>query len=121
MSVGRSRLRVAGTAAGTALLLLCTGLVMAPAQAAVSAVQTAQFTGARPSATRVPFSISDKVSASVDVATGNLLVTTSDLSLPGIQNDLQLGLVFNSLRLVSSAALPSGSAGAGWATRTRAL
>ncbi|MET7283734.1 RHS repeat-associated core domain-containing protein [Kribbella sp. NPDC005582] len=90
---------------------------MAPAQAAVSAVQTAQFTGARPSATRVPFSISDKVSASVDVATGNLLVTTSDLSLPGIQNDLQLGLVFNSLRLASGAALPSGSAGAGWAMR----
>ncbi len=90
---------------------------MAPAQAAVSAVQTAQFTGARPSATRMPFSISDKVSASVDVATGNLLVTTSDLSLPGIQNDLQLGLLFNSLRLVSGAALPSGSAGAGWAMR----
>ncbi|GAA0584386.1 RHS repeat protein [Kribbella sandramycini] len=117
MSVGRSRLRAAGTAAGTALVLLCTGLVMAPAQAEVSAVQTAQFTGARPSATRLPFSVSDKVNASVDVATGNLLVTTSDLSLPGIQNDLQLGLVFNSLRLVPGAALPSGAAGAGWAMR----
>ncbi|MFF1819479.1 RHS repeat-associated core domain-containing protein [Kribbella sp. NPDC058245] len=117
MSVERSRLRAAGTAAGTVLMLLCTGLVMTPAHAAVSAVQTAQFTGPRPSATRVPFSISDKVSASVDVATGNLLVTTSDLALPGIQNDVQLGLVFNSLRLVSGAALPSGSAGAGWAMR----
>jgi YD repeat-containing protein len=75
------------------------------------------FTGPRPSATRIPFSISDKAIMSVDVATGNLLVTTSDLTLPGIQGDLQLGLDYNSLRLAAGAALPSGSAGAGWAMR----
>ncbi|ANZ43512.1 hypothetical protein BBK82_43230 [Lentzea guizhouensis] len=78
---------------------------------------TAALTGPRPSATRIPFSISDKVSASVDVGTGNLLVTTSDLALPGIQGDLQLGLTYNSLRLGAGTALPSGSAGAGWAMR----
>jgi RHS repeat-associated protein len=92
-------------------------IAVVPAQAGTTAVLTAQFTGPRPSATRIPFSISDKVSASVDVATGNLLVTTSDLSLPGIQGDLQLGLDYNSLRLAAGAALPSGSAGAGWAMR----
>ncbi|ADB30387.1 YD repeat protein [Kribbella flavida DSM 17836] len=90
---------------------------MTPAEAGTTAVHTALFTGARPSATRIPFSISDKVSASVDVATGNLMVTTSDLALPGIQGDLQLGLTYNSLRLGSGAALPSGSAGVGWAMR----
>ncbi|MEV6415351.1 DUF6531 domain-containing protein [Kribbella sp. NPDC051718] len=90
---------------------------MLPAQAGTTAVLTAQLTGPRPSATRIPFSISDKVSASVDVGTGNLLVTTSDLALPGIQGDLQLGLDYNSLRLAAGAALPSGAAGAGWAMR----
>ncbi|WP_184796946.1 RHS repeat-associated core domain-containing protein [Kribbella italica] len=104
--------------AAAALMLFSGGAIVAlPAQAGTAAVLTAQFTGARPSATRIPFSISDKVSASVDVATGNLLVTTSELSLPGIQSDLQLGLTYNSLRLAAGAALPSGSAGAGWAMR----
>ncbi|WP_410626763.1 RHS repeat-associated core domain-containing protein [Amycolatopsis sp. cmx-8-4] len=92
-------------------------LAVTPAEAGPAAVLTPTLTGARPSATRIPFPISDKVSASVDVGTGNLLVTTSELALPGIQEDLQLGLTFNSLRLGSGAALPSGSAGAGWAMR----
>lgn len=100
-------------------LMLVSGSVAAavPAQAGTSAVLTPVLTGPRPSATRIPFAISDKVSASVDVGTGNLLVTTSDLVLPGIQEDLQLGLAYNSLRLGAGAALPSGSAGAGWAMR----
>ncbi len=104
--------------AATALLLLSGCLIAVPtAQAGPAAVLTPTFTGPRPSATRIPFPISDKVSASVDVGTGNLLVTTSELALPGVQGDLQLGLTYNSLRLGSSAALPSGSAGAGWAMR----
>ncbi|GHH43727.1 type IV secretion protein Rhs [Lentzea cavernae] len=44
-------------------------------------------------------------------------MTTSDLALPGIQHDLQLGLTYNSLRLGAGTALPSGAAGAGWAMR----
>ncbi|MGZ3145983.1 RHS repeat-associated core domain-containing protein [Lentzea chajnantorensis] len=105
-------------AAVVALMLLSGSVVaVAPTPAEAVAVLTAGMTGPRPSATRIPFSISDKVSASVDVGTGNLLVTTSDLALPGIQGDLQLGLTYNSLRLGTGAALPSGSAGAGWAMR----
>jgi RHS repeat-associated protein len=104
--------------AATAVMLFSTSLITATsAQAGLAAVLTPTLTGPRPSATRIPFPISDKVSASVDVGTGNLLVTTSDLALPGIQADLQLGLTYNSLRLASSAALPSGAAGAGWAMR----
>ncbi len=41
-------------------------------------------TGQRKSATTLPFPITDQTNASVDVGTGNLLVTTSALSLPGV-------------------------------------
>ncbi|WP_442792289.1 DUF6531 domain-containing protein [Amycolatopsis sp. NBC_01307] len=118
MSTRRTSCRRPALVVATTLVLLSGGLLaVTPAEAGPAAVLTPTLTGARPSATRIPFPISDKVSASVDVGTGNLLVTTSELALPGIQADLQLGLTFNSLRLGSGAALPSGSAGAGWAMR----
>lgn len=41
-------------------------------------------TGQRKSATTLPFPITDQTNASVDVGTGNLLVTTSAMSLPGV-------------------------------------
>ncbi|SEF20674.1 RHS repeat-associated core domain-containing protein [Amycolatopsis pretoriensis] len=105
-------------AVATALVLLSGGLLaVTTAEAGTAAVLTPTLGGPRPSATRIPFPISDTVSASVDVGTGNLLVTTSDLALPGIQGDLQLGLTYNSLRLGTGTALPSGAAGAGWAMR----
>lgn len=75
------------------------------------------LTGARPSATRLPFPISDRVSASVDVGTGNLLITSTELVLPGIDRDVQLGLTYNSLLLGTGSVLPSGAAGPGWAMR----
>jgi RHS repeat-associated protein len=73
--------------------------------------------GARPNATRVDFPVGDRVGASVDVGTGNLLVNTTDLTLPGIQGDVQLGLDFNSLLLGAGSPLPSGSPGPGWQMR----
>ncbi|MDT8910042.1 RHS repeat-associated core domain-containing protein [Amycolatopsis sp. PS_44_ISF1] len=103
--------------ATTAVLLSGGALATTPAEAGTTTALTPVLTGPRPSATRIPFPISDKVSASVDVGTGNLLLTSSDLALPGIQGDLQLGLTYNSLRLGPGAALPDGSAGAGWAMR----
>jgi RHS repeat-associated protein len=115
----RSSRRGRRAAAILTATMVLSGSVLAgtPAQAGTTAVLTPILTGPRPSATRIPFPISDKVSASVDVGTGNLLLTTSDLAVPGIQGDLQLGLTYNSLRLGTGAALPSGSAGAGWAMR----
>ncbi|WP_181408443.1 RHS repeat-associated core domain-containing protein [Schumannella sp. 10F1B-5-1] len=54
-------------------------------------------TGARPGATQLPFPISDQVSARVDVATGNLLVSTSSLSLVGVNGPVKVGQSYNSL------------------------
>lgn len=53
-------------------------------------------TGQRKSATTLPFPITDQTSASVDVGTGNLLVTTSAMSLPGVVSSTQIGVSYNS-------------------------
>lgn len=73
--------------------------------------------GPRPNATTLDFQAGPRVAASVDVGTGNLLVTTTDLTLPGVQSDLQLGLDFNSLLLRTGSPLPAGAAGKGFAMR----
>ncbi|WP_198675884.1 RHS repeat-associated core domain-containing protein [Kribbella monticola] len=65
----------------------------------------------------MPFAVSDRVSASVDVGTGNLLVTTTEITLPGISTDVELGLTYNSLALASGSAAPSGAGGLGWSMR----
>lgn len=83
---------------------------------ALTAVNPAPV-GPRPNATRVDFRVGDRVSASVDVGTGNLSVTTTDLTLPGIGNDVQLGQSFNSLLLASTSPLVKGTSGFGWAAR----
>ncbi|WP_141399128.1 RHS repeat-associated core domain-containing protein [Curtobacterium sp. 'Ferrero'] len=53
-------------------------------------------TGQRSSATTLPFPITDQTNASVDVGTGNLLVTTSALSLPGVTQNTTIGAAYNS-------------------------
>ncbi|RNI25420.1 RHS repeat protein [Flexivirga caeni] len=73
------------------------------------------LTGARQSATRVPFTVSPQVSASVDVGTGNLMVTTTDHLIGALNGQLQsLGLTYNSLTLGSGSAVSSGEGGRGW-------
>ncbi len=53
-------------------------------------------TGQRKSATTLPFPITDQTNASVDVGTGNLLVTTTALSLPGVTQNTTIGAAYNS-------------------------
>ncbi len=53
-------------------------------------------TGQRTSSTTLPFPISDQTNASVDVGTGNLLVTTSALTLPGVTQSTTIGAAYNS-------------------------
>ncbi|MFJ3386061.1 hypothetical protein ACIPNL_18025, partial [Curtobacterium sp. NPDC090221] len=53
-------------------------------------------TGQRTSATTLPFPITDQTNASVDVGTGNLLVTTSAMSLPGVTQNSTIGAAYNS-------------------------
>jgi RHS repeat-associated protein len=66
--------------------------------------------GARPGATRLPLQISDQVSGSVDVGTGNLMLSVNGLSLPGVHADVPLGAVFNS----QAANTTAGDAAARW-------
>ncbi|WP_228518143.1 beta strand repeat-containing protein [Curtobacterium sp. VKM Ac-1376] len=53
-------------------------------------------TGQRTSATTLPFPITDQTNTSVDVGTGNLLVTTTALSLPGVTQNTTIGAAYNS-------------------------
>lgn len=64
--------------------------------ASTGAQNTVGLLGSRPGATRLPVPVSDTVSASVDVGTGNLSVSIGALSLPGVNGDASLGMVYNS-------------------------
>ncbi|MDF8263211.1 RHS repeat-associated core domain-containing protein [Luteipulveratus flavus] len=83
-----------------------------PATAAGTADPVAA--GARPGATRIPFRVSDQVSASVDVGTGNLMVSTTDRTMPSIKGMQSFGLMYQSLSQSSGSQVKSGAAGAGW-------
>ena len=54
------------------------------------------LTGSRASATNLSFGISDQTSAQVDVATGNLMLSTVGLSLPGVTSTTPIGASYNS-------------------------
>lgn len=71
------------------------GLAVMPV-ASTGAQATIGKLGSRPGATRLPVPVNDHVRGSVDVGTGNLMVSVTGLSLPGISGDVPLGLVFNS-------------------------
>ncbi|MEC5153482.1 YD repeat-containing protein, partial [Cryobacterium sp. CAN_C3] len=79
----------------------CAALVGGVAQTAQAALPTGPaatgLTGSRSNATALSFGISDQVAASVDVATGNLLVATQGLNLPGVNNTVSIGQTYNSL------------------------
>lgn len=77
-------------------------------------VSPAVGSGARPGATRLSFAVSDHAGAQVDVGTGNLLVTTDDLSLPGINGNTGLGLSYNSAAIGTDATSATSPAGYGW-------
>lgn len=52
--------------------------------------------GARPGQTALPIPISDRVNATVDVATGNLNLSVGVLSLPGVTTSTGIALQYNS-------------------------
>ena len=83
--------------------------VAAPANAALPPAQAVVgMTGSRPSATQIPFSISDQVSAAVDVATGNLTVSNSSLSLRGVTGDVAISQTYNLMGApIGSTTVPS--------------
>lgn len=61
-------------------------------------VSPALGAGERPGATLIPFTIGDKIAAQVDVGSGNLLVTSTQFSLPRRNGStLDVGLAYNSV------------------------
>ncbi|MDT4987449.1 MAG: hypothetical protein QOI74_1543, partial [Micromonosporaceae bacterium] len=71
-------------------------------------------TGSPHNATELSFGLTDKLSAQVNVASGNLLVESADMTLAGIGTDVTLGAAYNSLLVGSS--LQTGAFGPGWRT-----
>lgn len=109
--VGR---RVRGVSLATVVAVTAATLVLGvagPAHAVLPpAAATTGLTGVRPSATSIPFAVSDQVSASVDVATGNLLVSNTSLSLVGVTGPVTIGQSYNSLgSTIGSTSIPSAT------------
>ncbi len=67
--------------------------------------------GQRPNATRLSFTAGDSVRAQVDVGSGNLLVTVRGVTLPGVNQQVQLGAYYNS---AASDKTPIPRLGKGW-------
>lgn len=88
----RSALAVVVSAA-----MVATSGVAAFAAGLPAGPSTTGVTGLRPSATRIPFSISDRASATVDVGTGNLNLSADLLDLPGVAGSSAIGIAYNSL------------------------
>lgn len=92
----------------------CDATACSPSSALQSAtISPALGAGARPGATRLSFSVTDQAVARVDVGTGNLMLATNALRLPGVTSDVDLGRVYNSLS-VAAGVNPDGL-GYGWA------
>ena len=75
-------------------------------------------TGPVRNATQLSFSLTDRLEMRVNVGSGNLLLTSTEMTLPGIAGNVTLGAVFNSLTLGTD--LPVGSLGPGWRSRSGA-
>lgn len=72
------------------------------------------FAGRPGWATDLTYQLSDLVSASVNVATGNLNLAVSGLTVPGIGGDRGIGVVYNSMQTATGSVDPTGVLGAGF-------
>ncbi|MEW2426430.1 RHS repeat-associated core domain-containing protein [Micromonospora sp. NPDC047644] len=61
------------------------------------------------------FQLTDRLTAQVNTGSGNLLIRSTDLALPGIADSLVLGAAYNSL--LTGSEVPTGSLGYSWRTR----
>lgn len=94
----------------------------APTVLQTSRMQPELGAGARKNATTLPFQIGDRVSASVDVGTGNLQVTATGLSAPGVTSDLPVDWAYNSLAIGSGGQADQGAPfGRGWMPSSTAV
>ncbi|WP_410809985.1 RHS repeat domain-containing protein [Micromonospora sp. 067-2] len=61
------------------------------------------------------FRLTDRLTAEVNTGSGNLLIRSTDLVLPGIADNLVLGAAYNSL--LTGSEVPTGALGYSWRTR----
>ncbi|MDG4758698.1 RHS repeat-associated core domain-containing protein [Micromonospora sp. WMMD710] len=113
----------AGTAAGPVVsprsgsnVWLFTAGAAAAFAAAGAAPSVPKGTGPVRNGTFLDFSLTDRLQAKVNVGSGNLVLTSTELTLPGIAENVTLGASFNSLLLGSGIA--NGAHGPGWRTRS---
>ncbi|WP_182047590.1 RHS repeat domain-containing protein [Curtobacterium sp. ME26] len=99
---------------GVVSLALVGGVTQVAHAAIPTGPTTTGLTGSRPSATTLPFAVSDQVGVAVDVATGNLEVTTAGLSLPGVTGTNAITGTYNSLGWQS--ATTTGALANRWST-----
>src|SRR5712691_9726297 len=88
-------------------------IAMAPAAAATS---LPVGTGPVPGGTFLTFNLTDRLQAQVNVGSGNVLVRSTDLVLPGMEGDVTLGAAYNSRMIGSS--IETGALGHGWRSRS---
>jgi RHS repeat-associated protein len=81
-------------------------------------VSTPKGTGPEHNATFTSFDLSDRIKLQVNAGSGNLLIRSTDVVLPGIQDNLVLGAAYNSLLVGSD--LQIGAYGRGWRSRAGA-
>lgn len=113
-----------GIAVRTVLTAAVAGLLVVGMAGVAKGVEVSQLpagptvtglTGARPNATRISFPITDHVSVSVDVATGNLMVTTTGIRLVSPTSPVPLGATYNSLSSLAGSSAFSPAPGWNWA------
>ena len=84
--------------------------------AAGAAPSVPEGTGPVRNGTQLSFSLSDRLEAKINVGSGNLMLRSTELTLPGIAENVTIGATFNSLLLGSG--LATGAHGPGWRTRS---
>src|SRR5215467_8235463 len=104
------------TSAIAAAALLAAGLAAIEVAPAASAASLPVGTGPVPGGTFLTFNLTDRLQAQINVGSGNLLVRSADLVLPGIEGSVVLGADYNSLNIGSS--IETGAFGHGWRSRS---
>ena len=104
------------TSAIAAAALLVAGLAAIGVAPAASASSLPVGTGPVDGGTFLRFNLTDRLQALVNVGSGNLLVRSTDLVLPGIEGNVVLGADYNSRMIGSST--ETGAFGHGWRSRS---
>src|SRR5258708_4152907 len=104
------------TSAITPAALRGGGLAATAAAPAASAASLPVGTGAVHGGTFLTFNLTDRLQAQINVGSGNLLVRSTDLVLPGMEGDVTLGADYNSRMIGSST--ETGALGHGWRSRS---